>query len=65
MRACLSSNPAHSFVNDGSGRNIYIYIYDKKRKKNGEETVEREESKKKIIQKGTLVPQGQKMNNSH
>ena len=48
MRACLSSNPAHSFVNDGSGRNIYIYIYAiKKKKKNGEETVEREESKKK------------------
>jgi len=58
------STALHSFVNDGRQR---IYICDKR-----EETVEREEGKKskkkrkkKIIQKGTLLTQGHKMNNGH
>jgi hypothetical protein len=64
QRACMSTT-RHSFVNDGS-EHSYIYICDKR-----EETVEREEGKKskkekkKIIQKGTLLTQGHKMNNGY
>ncbi len=62
------STALHSFVNDGSEHtHIHTYICDKR-----EETVEREEGKKKakkekkkIIQKGTLLIQGHKMNNGH